>query len=586
VTYRTFFQNCINSGLFPGAQANPQQWLSELELAHQNLPMVAEYQLEKGKWIEIRETRSESGSLIVTHLDISTLKQTQLSLENAVRIAEHANSARGRFLAMISHEIRTPLNGVLGLLQLMQDTELSTQQKLYIETAVASGQSLLTIISDILDFSKIDADKLELQVAPCQLRHMLKDLTQLFQFRVDEKSIRLRCDIDCRLPDWISVDGQRLRQVLVNLLGNAIKFTNYGEVHLRMMLTNNGSVRFMVEDTGIGIPVGEQQKIFSEFSTINHGESQKIYEGTGLGLAISYKLVSLMGGELIFKSQSEQGSQFWFDVPLIESAGPIKTASPFALPGKLQGSILLVDDSATNRLVAKAMLESVGLLITTANDGYQAIELCQSAVFDLILMDISMPGIDGLETTTQLKQLPNWRDTPLIAVTASAMPEDKQRFLDHGMSDYVEKPLDKQRLLQVIERYLTPSKDNHDAADEKGCHESEKKLALLDPGKVEQLAKDTSEAVLPELCQIFIQDATERLQELQQNCLDSETVERHLHTLGGSAALYGLVAFCQQARVLEQQCRDNCSVKNELTAFIALGFASLETLAKHLQERG
>jgi PAS domain S-box-containing protein len=597
VTYREFFESCINHGLFPDAQENPTAWLAEREAAHHSLPMVAELQLETGKWVEIHETRSENGSVIVTHLDITTLKQTQLSLEDAVKSAEHANAARGRFLAMMSHEIRTPLNGVLGLLQLMQDTSLTTKQKLYIETAAESGQSLLTIISDILDFSKIEAEKLVLQPVPCELQRMLQEMKQLFHLRVEEKSIQLHCDMDVALPEWVNVDAQRLRQVLLNLLGNSIKFTDYGEVRLSLTLTKQGRIRFLVNDTGIGIPLNEQQKIFSEFSTVKQAKSDKVYEGTGLGLAISYKLVNLMGGELKFRSEPEKGSQFWFEIPLIECVAAAQPPHRLAYTDKLQGHVLLVDDSATNRLVAKAMLESAGVTITTAEDGYRALELYPMIEFDLILMDISMPGIDGLETAIQLKGLPEWKSTPIIAVTAYAMPEDEQRFLANGMSDYVEKPLDKNRLLQVIGRYLPSSlgliqgaNENLDAPAEKRERKPEDLLSpMLDPEKIEQLVKDTSEEILPELCQIFISDASERLDELQQENLDRNLdlnmVERQLHTLGSSAALYGLIRFCEQARLLEQQCIAGCSVTAELAAFVILGRESLEHLEKHIQAR-
>jgi PAS domain S-box-containing protein len=596
ITYQEFFKNCISHGLFPDAQENPTAWLAQREAAHKNLPMVAELQLEAGKWIEIHETRSENGSVIVTHLDITTLKQTQLSLEEAVKSAEHANNARGRFLAMMSHEIRTPLNGVLGLLQLMQDTSLTDKQTLYIETAAESGQSLLTIISDILDFSKIEAEKLVLQPVPCDLSRMLQEMQQLFHLRVEEKSIQLHCDMDAALPDWVHVDAQRLRQVLLNLLGNAIKFTGYGEVRLSVSLTTQGRIRFLVSDTGIGIALNEQHKIFSEFSTVKHTASDKVYEGTGLGLAISYKLVNLMGGELTFSSEAQKGSQFWFEIPLITATAPIQPLQRLVETDTLQGHVLLVDDSATNRLVAKAMLESAGVTITTAEDGYQAIELYPTAEFDLILMDISMPGIDGLETTAQLKQLSQWKSTPVIAVTAYAMPEDEQRFLAHGMTDYIEKPLDKQRLLGVISRYLRLSpkpEQGVDTVDAQSIHESENPEHLLspklDPKKIEQLVKDTSEEVFPELCQIFINDASERLDELQQESLDLNLdlnmVERQLHTLGSSAALYGLMQFCEQARVLEQQCMAGCSVIRELPAFITLGRESLVSLEKCMQTR-
>ena len=583
ITYEEFFRDCINNGLFPDAHSQPEKWLSDLASSHRQLPMVAEFQLEPGKWIEIHETRSGNGSVIVTHLDISKLKQTQLSLQNAVTEAEHANSARGRFLAMMSHEIRTPLNGVLGLLQLLQETPLNAQQQQYLKTASLSGQSLLTIISDILDFSKIEADKLELQPIACNMHHIFKELEQLFHLRVEEKSIRLICDVGSDVPEWVSVDGQRLRQVLLNLLSNAIKFTDYGSVALYATVENANWLRFTVIDTGVGIPVQEQDKVFTEFSSIHQTKTDRVYEGTGLGLAISKRLVRLMGGNMSFKSQAKVGSEFWFELPLVRVLAPDMSDSPVTASHHLEGQVLLVDDSATNRLVAKTMLESKGLTVICAQDGYEAIQLYQDRHYDLILMDISMPGIDGLETTKRLQQLDKWAETPIIALTAYAMPEDRERFLSMGMTDYIEKPIDKHNLIHVISRCLVSYPPSSTIERKEPLAPTPEPLFV--PERLEQLVHDTSEEALPQLSGIFIGDLTERLKELQNPELDEASIARHFHSIGSSSALYGLMSLHNSSRALEKQCQTGEYVSDCLADYIALAQSSLCALKKHLDQR-
>lgn len=587
LTYEAFFRLCLQQGLFPQGQADPEQWLAQQLLIHQQLPVTQAYELQPGQWIEIHETQADNGSVIVSHLDITKQKQTQLSLQDAVADAEYANSARGRFLAMMSHEIRTPLNGVLGLLQLLDETALNEEQRRYVASALSAGRGLLTIISDILDFSKIDADKMELLPAPCQLAGLTDELQQLFQLRADEKSINLKLTVSADLPAWILLDGQRLRQILINLIGNAIKFTDDGEVALSIT-SNDDRIHFSVRDTGQGIPAAEQGKIFSEFTTITADSDRPHFEGTGLGLAISHKLVGLMGGELCFTSQWGQGTEFWFELPLQE-AKPAEDGA-VAEHVALTGRVLVVDDSATNRLVARTMLERPGLEVRCAESGMDAIQCCSEEQFDLILMDISMPGLSGIETLQQLRAKPWWTDTPVIAFTAYAQDDDKRRFRSAGMQGHLEKPLDKTVLLQTVAPYLTSSPLKSAETDlNPGVSELSQVATsaerLLNIEQLDQLARDTSEEVLPELAGVFIQDAQSRLQQLLDNASDAALIERNLHTLGSSGALYGLQVMSDRARQLEGECRAGHSVTAEMIGFAELVGQSLEVLQAHLKQR-
>ncbi|WP_299178717.1 response regulator [uncultured Neptuniibacter sp.] len=582
-TYHCFFRRCLEHGLFPEAGTNPEAWLEKQLELHTQLPVTQEYELQPGQWIEIHETQAENGSVIVSHLDISKQKQTQASLEQAVSDAELANSARGRFLAMMSHEIRTPLNGVLGLLQLLQETPLSSEQKQFVTSALSSGRGLLTIISDILDFSKIDADKMQLSPAPCDLKALLAELEQLFKLRVEEKSIQLNIELAASVPTSVYLDGQRLRQVLINLIGNAIKFTEQGEVSLRLS-TQSETLCFSVADTGIGIPEVDQPKIFSEFTTIDQTNDRRLYEGTGLGLSICHKLVNLMGGEIEFSSQLGVGSCFSFQLPL-QIAHPDETTKRQSF-SQLKGRLLVVDDSTTNRLVARTMLQGFGLHVSCAADGYEALKLYQSNNFDLILMDILMPGLNGVETYQRLSQLPEWRNTPVIAFTAYAQNEDKQRFDHIGMQGYLEKPLEKTVLFQTIAPYLAEVGHQQCPAFTESCSDNVSALhALMDTRRIDQLARDTSEEVLPELAAVFITDAHTRLAQIQAGSLQLSDTERHLHTLGSSAALYGLQPMSEQARLLEVQCRSGDRVDESLDSFSALVDASLQALQAHIESR-
>ncbi|MCO4759850.1 MAG: response regulator, partial [Oceanospirillaceae bacterium] len=440
----------------------------------------------------------------------------------------------------------------------------------------------LTIISDILDFSKMEAGKMELHPAPCHLASLTKELRQLLSPRVEEKSIRLVVSIDPAVPEYVRVDHQRLRQVLLNLLGNAIKFTDYGEVSLSVVRQPDGRIRFAVDDTGIGIPDDQQDRVFGEFNSGLSPVDNKVHEGTGLGLAISRHLINLMDGELQFSSQDQQGSHFWFSLQLETVCEPaVQHSKSQSGEPVLRGSVLLVEDSATNRLVAKTMLEKSGLTVTCAEDGYRALELCQVQRFDLVLMDISMPGIDGLETTARILQLPDWNLAPIVALTAYAMPGDQECFLKQGMSDYVEKPIDKQRLLKVVGRYL---QTDEVIEPEQSDPNSD---SLMEPERLKRLAEDTSYEMVPELAQVFLDDSGERLQSLSEMTRPFLTenhaeIERHMHTLGSSAALYGLTVFHDQSRCLEHACQvgDYALVEKGLTEFIELGQQSRHTLAE------
>ncbi len=394
----------------------------------------------------------------------------QLAIEKTR--AEAASIAKSNFLATMSHEIRTPMNGVLGMAQVMATTELTEEQQLYVNTILDSGNSLLVVINDILDFSKIEAGKMELENSPFNLNKITTDIVSLFKSKASEKNIRLIYNIEKNCPTNLLGDSLRIKQVLQNLISNAIKFTEQGSITINISgsVIKNDSASLMVKisDTGIGIDSDAQAKLFSDFTQVDSSTTRK-FGGTGLGLAICKQLITLMQGEIGVNSQPGQGATFWFTLNLnlnTDVQTPVPHDNP-ELPNQLillTGSILLVEDNLVNQLVAKAILEKFGLIPDIANDGLQAVQKSSANSYDLILMDCQMPVLDGFEATRQIRknELENKANlyTPIVALTANAHNKDRERCLAVGMDDYLPKPIVKDDLYNLLAQYLKQQTKN------------------------------------------------------------------------------------------------------------------------------
>lgn len=412
--------------------------------------------------VDVSESAGER--LYITNVrDIAEEKARALALEDARDRAEVASRAKASFLAMMSHEIRTPLNGVLGLLGLLGETDLSDQQAGYVRTASESGYSLLAIINDILVFSKLEAGKLDLEPTTDSLYRLLEGICALMEPRAREKGLTLELTIAPETPDIVRVDGGRLRQVLLNLIGNALKFTQKGTVSVSLSRVESGAlvegepgrVRFAVRDTGIGIPAEKISDVFAEFATLDVSYSRR-YEGTGLGLAISRELVSLMGGRIEVESVEGEGSLFRFDLELAASRSgtmivDTQLPDPQALAAVDGMRVLLAEDNATNQMVLCEILRAMGVSVSIASTGREAVDKARVNTFDAILMDISMPEMDGVEATGILRDLPEPCATiPIIALTAHAMAEDRERALANRMDGFLSKPVSKRDLVQAL----------------------------------------------------------------------------------------------------------------------------------------
>jgi PAS domain S-box-containing protein len=457
--FETILRHGLERGEYDTQGKSADDWIAQRMAEHQAGDRSVEQKLSNGTWLQISERKTERGELVGFRVNVTALKDIQEQLKTARDAAEAAVEVKSAFLATMSHEIRTPLGGILGLSDILISTNLTREQDELVRKLKAAGSGLLVILNDILDLSKLEAGKLAVENIDFDLTGLIDETIDLFSARAQADGITLSIDKAGDVPDAVHGDPTRIRQVLINLIGNAVKFTHQGKITLTAQTaqTQNGpGLRFEVRDTGIGIAANVLHSLFDDFVQADASTSRR-YAGTGLGLAISRQLVELMGGAIGVESVEGKGSVFYFEIPTTaardtEHLGK-RPATALEWLAREPLNILIAEDNEINQMIINTMLTPLGHTFSFVGNGREAVDRlsASTADFDLVLMDIRMPEMSGIEATRLIRALDDEISAiPIIALTADAMSENRKEYADAGMDDCVTKPIDRRELMITI----------------------------------------------------------------------------------------------------------------------------------------
>lgn len=498
------------------------------------------------------------------------------TLEAALEQARRTSTAKGLFLAKMSHEIRTPMNGIIGMLEALRTTQLDATQQNFITTAYTSAETLLALIDDILDMAKIEAGKLTVEATSFDLHALLEQVIGLWRPQAENRQLQLLHELLPEVPQYVYGDPTRLRQILNNLLSNALKFTHQGGISIVVdslagIDNDPCMLRFAVQDTGIGMSAITQQQLFSQFMQAEGASTTRIYGGSGLGLAICKQLINLMQGEILVDSSEGIGTCFTVVLPFARALPPSITPDPQQTGTEPPGThtrphhVLVVDDNETNLKVCTTMLERLGFRITIAVNGLEAVTAIKRDTFDLVLMDCHMPVMDGLDATLSIRA---WEDTeqrnavPIIAVSASAFPEDRQRCAAAGMNDFLPKPVTLSSLRKMLDTWVRPT-SSHAAALPPANYATQSATTPSPTTELLQLTQLRETQALcgagfGELIATFTVDAERQLHTLQLalNQVDADNLQQCAHKLKGASISLGaqqLSRLCHDLEVKAQR---------------------------------
>lgn len=530
------------------------------------------------KYFEINLTpvQEEDGSireiLGLAH-DVTERQKAEESLINAKQMAEKAAKMKEQFIANMSHEIRTPMNAIVGFTNLIKETPLNENQQEFIQSIQVSGENLLNLINDILDFSKIEAGKLNIEHEEFDVKSTFQSVIQVLKGKAEEKDLKLTANLDDVIYPNVIGDGNRLYQILMNLIGNAIKFTSEGAINVsvKMEQINSNTIVLIgkIEDTGIGIPKENLHEVFESFKQIS-GTLTRKYGGTGLGLNIVKNLLELMGGDIEVDSSEGKGTVFTFNIPYLISFEPdkknmlssqeeISIEKYDILKGK---NILLAEDNLMNQKLVQIILQKHDCNLTIASNGVEAIDVIKKQSIDLILMDIQMPEMDGFQTTKVIREEMGIRDLPIIAMTAHAFKEEVKKCINAGMSDHLAKPIEKSVFFRKIIHYLTSER-----IEEASVPQVDSDELLINFEYLNNMSEGNKEFI-QEMVDIYKQDAPELLGRMQDGLasLNTEIISKAAHKLKSPSAMMGMKVLAQKLSEIEVMAdkSDFSGIKNEL----------------------